>query len=483
MNNTISPTSVKNPYKDSIAVVVLYFLTILVTYQLGPFFKEILFVIYFVIFLFSRNDVVWLSFFIILRFSPGFLFSEYDIGHELPNYFASRIQFTDAVVLIILFKALATKVKNKVHIDFPIIVFIIYATFLFFISFTEGLSLIKGFRAVKFLLHFTMFFSVPVLLDRYENYLRVMNIFLVFSGFIFLSQIYLLVNVQHINNLFGGSLQMEGSDVAVSQYENVSIIRPLYSGHLLLLNLFSYLWYSSSRLKITEAYRLKMIDIFGFISYLALVLSATRGYILAATILMIGILYFNTRYRISKAVKSLGIVLLFLLFVLSSDIVSDQLGKSLFRLTSISQLIEGDETAGGTLVRITKRLPVVVDKFYERPILGWGFSDEFFEYFDGHVAWATILMSGGLIGGIIAALFTFYLIFDPIRMYNRTRRKEFLSFCLIFTAFVSLQTTTFLVFHFLVGITVTFIIFFLLTFYLKYKSSYLLLDGEKKNAI
>jgi O-antigen ligase len=68
------------------------------------------------------------------------------------------------------------------------------------------------------------------------------------------------------------------------------------------------------------------------------------------------------------------------------------------RLSSIQLLISGDLTAGGTLQRLDVRMPKVMNKFWESPIIGWGFSNGFQEYKDGHVGHANILLNIGLLG-------------------------------------------------------------------------------------
>lgn len=340
---------------------------------------------------------------------------------------------------------------------------------MFFSSSIEDLTLIKGLRALKFLLYFSLLFSIPRLLKDVGAYLRVLNVFLTFSIFVFISQVYLIINVSHINSLFGGSLNVEGTGVAFSNYENVSILRPLYSSHLLLLNLFTYFFYRLSGDPDVLKYRYKYIDVLGLLSYLSLLISATRGYMLSATILMIGIILFTFGRDLTKLLKTGLTIIILLIFLLSFDQIYDQLDKAFFRFSSVADIFGGDDTAGGTLIRITKRLPLVMEKFWQKPILGWGFSNEFFDYYDGHVAWPTVIMSGGLIGGLIALVFTIYLLVKPFILYRYYKLREFISFGFIFLAFVSVQTTTFIVYHFLIGMANSLLFLFILSFFIAYQ--------------
>jgi len=65
---------------------------------------------------------------------------------------------------------------------------------------------------------------------------------------------------------------------------------------------------------------------------------------------------------------------------------------------SLEDLVEGDPTAGGTLLRITERGPRVMREFRKSPIIGWGFSDYYFRHRDIHVGNQTMLLQGGVLG-------------------------------------------------------------------------------------
>lgn len=96
--------------------------------------------------------------------------------------------------------------------------------------------------------------------------------------------------------------------------------------------------------------------------------------------------------------------------------LSSFMGRSLNRLLTIEKLIEGDPTAGGTLGRITERRPIVINKFKKSPILGFGFSEDFYEYSDIHLGNETLLLKGGFVGYLLMLIFWIYF---NITLYKR----------------------------------------------------------------
>ena len=88
------------------------------------------------------------------------------------------------------------------------------------------------------------------------------------------------------------------------------------------------------------------------------------------------------------------------------------------RLETLANLAEGDKTAGGTLSRLDERAPRVMKKFWESPILGFGFSGEALPYSDGHVGNQNLLLHAGIMGFTIYVILwlTFFL-----KMYYREK--------------------------------------------------------------
>lgn len=95
------------------------------------------------------------------------------------------------------------------------------------------------------------------------------------------------------------------------------------------------------------------------------------------------------------------------------------------RFATVFSVIEGNESAGGP--RLTTRLPRVMNEFWKSPIFGVGISDVNTEYFDGHVANASILLQSGIVGftilyiiiiRILWYVFKGYLSLKPNNIYR-----------------------------------------------------------------
>ena len=103
------------------------------------------------------------------------------------------------------------------------------------------------------------------------------------------------------------------------------------------------------------------------------------------------------------------------------------------RMSTLTALLEGDPTAGGTLGRLTERSPRVLGKFVERPITGFGFSREYNEYSDSHVGNETLLLKGGVVG--YALMFYFWFNFN-LKLFRRnqylTRQNPYKDTLLVF---------------------------------------------------
>jgi O-antigen ligase len=110
-------------------------------------------------------------------------------------------------------------------------------------------------------------------------------------------------------------------------------------------------------------------------------------------------------------VKYLALISILLIFILSSIVISPSVSRTfeyaINRISTLESIVQGDLTAEGTLSRITDRSPRVLDKFSERPLTGFGFSNEYSDYADVHVGNETLLLKGGIIGYFFMLLLMF----------------------------------------------------------------------------
>jgi len=196
------------------------------------------------------------------------------------------------------------------------------------------------------------------------------------------------------------------------------IVRVSHAAHLLFILIFFALFYLSRERKIFNNTYLNLIIIIGFFTIL---LSATRGWIIALLILFSSV-FFMKGYNLMKQFIRMCVIMGILIYIVQVFYPSFlfQISKSFERLSTLEALTEGDLTAGGTLVRLTERGPRVMKEFKESPIIGWGFSNHYFAYGDMHVGNQTMLLQGGIVGytfWMVIILLIFYNIFIYGRLY------------------------------------------------------------------
>jgi hypothetical protein len=140
--------------------------------------------------------------------------------------------------------------------------------------------------------------------------------------------------------------------------------------------------------------------------FFSIYLSATRGWIISMISISVLFVLIVLRKRVMQLVLPV-VIFIVVLFILNSMQSSKiQMKNVLLRVSSVEKIItEQDYTAGGTLVRVTERSPRVMNKFYQSPFFGFGFSDEGHKYADGHVGNQNLLLISGVIGYFIFLFF------------------------------------------------------------------------------
>jgi hypothetical protein len=154
-------------------------------------------------------------------------------------------------------------------------------------------------------------------------------------------------------------------------------------------------------------------------SFLIALISATRGWILAFSFIFIVFEIFGRKDPAKALIRIMVPVILIVGITISVPNIRKQLTFSFQRMSTLETIAQGDITAGGTLKRMTERGPRVMSKFSQSPIIGFGFSNGYYNYRDGHVGNQTLLLNGGVIGfGIVIFFMLSYL----ATLYQRNRK-------------------------------------------------------------
>jgi hypothetical protein len=221
--------------------------------------------------------------------------------------------------------------------------------------------------------------------------------------------------------------------------------RGLYNEGILLISYFGALFFLAFKpgryLPVWLCFAVIMAN------FASVFLSATRGWVLSFSFALIFSLLFVLRLS-GKRLATVGVlVLIFLFSAQSLPIIGVQIKNAVERLLTIGKLAEGDETAGGSLIRLSVRGPRVMKVWEESPLTGWGFSTRFMDANDFHVGNQNILMHSGIIGYALMHLFFLYFAAQLFfRSMNQPRgspyKRVLLFFCIFFPAWFLLHSSS-----------------------------------------
>ncbi|HLO59603.1 MAG TPA: hypothetical protein VK179_12730 [Bacteroidales bacterium] len=176
-----------------------------------------------------------------------------------------------------------------------------------------------------------------------------------------------------------------------------------------------------------KAFKSRFLVLVSTISILYIFLSATRGWMIASALLL---LYFLFTFIITKkkniALIFSSLILLVITYFLIPSPIRRNLELSLNRLATLESLAEGNLTAEGTLIRLSERVPKIMSKIQESPIIGFGYSKISAEYYDGHIANHSIILMGGIVGLLLiwGTLFSIFIYLFQIKVYKSHRFRS-----------------------------------------------------------
>jgi hypothetical protein len=242
----------------------------------------------------------------------------------------------------------------------------------------------------RHLLPWFLVFVIPVFINDKNTLIKTSKLVFPVVILAFASQLQSYFTGDYLNNILQGSVsgRLEIGEEASRSYS--AVIITLFS----LIQAFYFLFNRK-----TEMNR-NYLGIIVFLGYFTIIMSAMRGWIIALSAILLGIMIFFGFQKGNMKIVRLVVVsaIAFYLIQLQFPLVTKQLDASIERFATMEALVHGDVTAGGTLQRLDIRGPRVMKKFWESPVMGFGFSDEFYYYSDGHVGNQNILLNVGILG-------------------------------------------------------------------------------------
>ncbi len=390
----------------------------------------------------TKDEGFWLAYFLVL--SDGFFgfFGMYsamlNVIPGLPGIEAGQIYIIIGIV-----KAYSRPLNYSPFYNSLLSVLLIYLVFLLVQGYVIGVSLEINvqFRLLKWLVPLFMFYSIPRLFTRVEQwrdvFLYLFPVALVALG----AQIFTLTQAHSPMQYFGVARKAKFA-IKVTKEKTY---RGLYNEMILLITFFGALFFLAFRpgkyFKTNYLFAILMAN------FSSVFLSATRGWVICFSFSFIFSLLFVLRLGPKRIVSLFLLIATFLVGSTFIPVIGLQIHNAIKRLLTLEKLAEGDMSAGGTLIRLNTRGPRVMKKFQEAPLTGLGFSEEFMETNDFHVGNQNILLHSGVIGYALMHFFFLYFMFKMfVRDLNlppeHTYKGTLTYFCIFFPAWFMLHSSS-----------------------------------------
>ncbi|TNE54868.1 MAG: hypothetical protein EP344_13970 [Bacteroidetes bacterium] len=373
---------------------------IVASYFLPEFVKTPFYIFMLIRYFQSKDEAMWFTFFLV--FSDGFwgFFNNYEIV-------LSVIPGLPPIEIAHFYIALAlVKASKNGPLPQPLFIRSFYVTLLIYLVFLIAQGQLLGlnpalnvqFRMIKFIFPLTLLYSIPRLFRTEEEYYGIFKYMFPLAFAALFAQVFTITTGQTPSQFLGVQRDFWFT-VDVSKGKTY---RGFYSTLVVLMTFFGAMHLLANKNKTYNT-----VYMFAVLAadLMVAILSATRGWLLGLGMGLIFFLLFVLRLPTKQVVRIGGATVALIVGLMMIPVVNQQLTNAMLRFTTLEKLAHGDVSAGGTLERLDKRSPRVMNKWSETPLTGWGFSDTFFEYHDFHVGNQTILLHSGIIGAILMAGF------------------------------------------------------------------------------
>ena len=367
----------------------------------------------------SQDDPFWLAWFFLITNSPGRLFTSTSslTLFRLP-YFnilpGISLGFQELFLFMYLIKYLNIRQKSPYLFRNYIKAILIYGAMVFIYSLVLGMSSSNIVLTIRTIMPWSWALIIPAFIKDTEKLDRVFQLLFPFVILAFVLTIEAQLTGLYLHDILSG----ENSFGYIGDVKS-ELVRVSHAANILFICLVQSLLYISVRKKQFNENYLNLIVV---IVVTSIFLSATRGWILGLLVVTASVLFmggFNLFKQSLRLFVVMGVFFVIVINTFSGFLY--QSSEAYTRVLSMTQLIQGDNTAGGTLIRVTERAPLVMSYFRESPIIGWGFSNYYYSHGDGHVGNPNMLLNGGVVGYVIWMLI-FFLICSKILAISRLPR-------------------------------------------------------------
>ncbi len=394
--------------QDVLILYLLFAVSVASIYLVPRIVAFVLQIIFLVVFYRTKKDYLWLALVFIIENFPGGLFSRYssDIIHTfsfLPNSPIGTLYFWMMFVLIAFLKSLTIKKSNYKFIFKENFIFI-FGYFLFLVL---VFGVYKYTAVARTLLPWLFLFIFPRLLRKEEDFARFFNLVFSFVFLVILTQIFQVVFGITIAKILGGS------NIVIVTEELEAAARPVDGIYIPFISIFGALYYLVLKKKYFARNYLMIIT---GLAIFSIFFTATRSWMISTLFIFGFYVVFIAKAKIAIIQRLVIPILMIVIITQYVPVVRQQIDLAKQRYETIELLLEGDLTAGGTISRLTRRGPAVMEKFSESPLIGWGYGNEARKYTDGHVGNQNLLMHTGVIGYVFWVILWLNFILKMIKL-------------------------------------------------------------------
>lgn len=408
---------------NSVGIITLFWLSVLTVYVFPLGLDKLFFAILFLIFWYSKSNYFWFAFFLIINFSPGSFFTETagDALRRLTIYTIfpkASFSVLDIFNILALLKALVKgkrfRVKDILNIRYAFIL-VLYAAV---VTLFHGISIQVFIRLpLRGLLFYSFFYSFPALVHSKKDVYKFMYMFFPFVFNELFSQFYLLITNQHFLNLF----YKEAFTYTIRDRLMGDTVRAVANGYPIIVLSFIFTFVLLERnINFSSKSYLYLIIV---LTTTSVMISATRQTIIMfAFMFIIYFLFVNkSKPGILLQLVFLVSIFFFLLDILNFIDLNKIFGASFNRLTGAVYYQGGELEAEDTLdYRLSVRLPLILNNISKSIFLGFGFSDKYFEYHDGHLGGIFVgILQMGVLGYSALIFFVFYVFKKSMKVAGR----------------------------------------------------------------
>ena len=440
--------------KEILQFFLIFILSILIVYFTPQIIIQVYFIVLLILFWQSEKNYLWIVIFFIFIEEPAGFFTgglASDIK-RLPLYSISKgmsFSFQDLFIIVFFLKAFQKGKKINLLYQKNLNILFFYLIFLYIVSMVYGMSIDKHIYTIRRLMPLSLFIAIPYLIHKSEDYFHMYYLLSIVMIFILMSQLFELFTRVKLVSFFKTPSLYDNISIDTTDRLLRIIETPMINLYCFIMTLFLL---SSRQYHLKKGYLYIIFTICIFSIYL----SATRGWIVSYALMILLFIWFNTKNPVNIIKRFSVPVIILVIIYISMPNVQIQVQKVFNRLETLEYLIKGDITAGGTLKRLDIRSPRVMSKFKESPIIGFGFSNEYYQYADLHVGNQNLLLNAGIIGYL---LFLYFWINFNKEIYQIKKRLPVLhryknSIMIFFAGFVGIfiiHSTSMQFFDYIIG--------------------------------